>query len=175
MNYMTQTTSFLLIIVLIAFCHTTAFAAIRGGIDYKIPVDYSQFNQTELESEAERYYEQAAGTAELNESMSAALNLYTMLTNAYPENIHYAIKLGKLYDILGKDRYAKGQYYRAISINPELPEPYFCLGEYFYSREQYRKALKFYLKACDKGYSNHPLTKEKLNLIYKKLGAKKTE
>jgi len=167
---MTRLIRILIILLVALFTFIPAFSAIKGGVDYKIPMDYSKINQKELESEAEQYYKLAAGTKEINENMTAALNLYTMLTNAYPDNIQYAIKLGKLYEMIGKDRYAKGQYFKAISIDSEQPEPYFCLGEYYYSKEQYRKALKFYLKAYDKGYSTQPITKEKLNLIYKKFG-----
>ena len=93
--------------------------------------------------------------------------MYTLLANAYPENITYPLKVGKLYDIIGKDRYAKGFYYRAMNIDKKNPEPYAYLGDYFYKREQYRKSLKFYLKAYDNGSVN---VKDKINTIYLKFG-----
>ena len=99
--------------------------------------------------------------------MTSALNLYSVLSDAYPDNINYPLKVGKLYDVLRKDRYAKGYYFRAMNIDKSNPEPYFCLGNFYYEREQYRKALKFYLKAYEYG---NILSKEKINTIYEKLG-----
>ena len=140
---------FLLIPLILYFTLLPSFSALRGGVDYKIPFDYTKLNQTELESKAEFYYTSALNTKELNEEMTYALNIYNLLSNAYPDNITYALRLGKLYETLGKDRYAKGQYYRAMGVNQSRPEPYFYLGDFFYEREQYRKALKFFLKAYD--------------------------
>ena len=161
---------FLFLLIIQCFLILPSFSAIKGGIDYKIPIDYSHYNKTELETKAEFYYEPALNSKKFDENMTSALNLYTMLTNAFPENPNYALRLGKLYDVLGKDRYAKGQYYHAMGLNKSNPEPYFYLGNFYYDREQYRKALKFYKIASEKGYSNQ--TKEKINSIYKKFGDK---
>ena len=161
---------FLLIPLILCFSLLPSFSALRGGVDYKIPFDYTKLNQAELESKAEFYYTSALNTKTLNDEMTYALNLYNLLSNAYPENITYALRLGKLYDVLGKDRHAKGQYYRAMGINPSRPEPYFYLGDFYYEREQYRKALKFDLKAYDLGYSEHYPTLEKIGTIYQKFG-----
>ena len=161
---------FLLIPLILCFSLLPSYSAVKGGIDYSIPIDYTKLNQTDLETRAEFYYNSALKSKKLNEDMSSALTLYSILTNAYPGNRTYAIKLGKLYDTIGKDRYAKGQYSKAMNIDHAHPEPYFYLGEYYYSREQYRKALKFYKKAYDNGYSNHYLTLEQIGTIYQKFG-----
>ena len=170
MNYIVQMIRFLLIPLILCFSILQSYSALKGGVDYRIPFDYTKLNQTELESRAEFYYNSALNTKELNEDMTYALNLYNLLSNAYPENITYPLRLGKLYDVLGKDRHAKGQYYRAMSVNSSRPEPYFYLGDFYYEREQYRKALKFYLKAYDFGYTEHYQTLEKIGTIYKKFG-----
>ena len=170
MNYIVQMIRFLLIPLILCFTILPSFSALRGGVDYKIPFDYTKLNQAELEEKAEFFYTPAIETKQLDENMTYALNLYALLSNAYPENIMYPLRLGKLYDVIGKDRHAKGQYFRAMNINPSRPEPYFYLGDYYFKREQYRKALKFYLKAYDIGYSEHYPTLEKLGTIYQKLG-----
>ena len=170
MNYIVQMIRFLLIPLILCFTLLPSFSALKGGVDYKIPFDYTKLNQSELESKAEFYYTSALNSKELNENTTCALNLDALLSNAYPENITYPLRLGKLYDILGKDRHSKGQFYRAMGINPSRPEPYFYLGDFYYEREQYRKALKFYLKAYDYGYSEYYPTLEKIGTIYQKFG-----
>ena len=149
-----------------------AFSAIKGGIEYQIPIDYRNLNKAELEEKANFYYDIAIKNkrGNIDENMTDALNLYTILSNQNPGETKYFIKLGYLYDIAGKDRYSKGNFYRAISVNNHIPEPYFGLGEYFYTHNQIRKALKMYLEAYKKGYSNHYQTLYKLGCIYEKLG-----
>ena len=170
MNYIVQMIRILLIQLILFFTFLPSYSALKGGVDYKIPFDYTKLNQSELEAKAEYYYTPALKSKVLNDNMTYALNLYSLLSNAYPENITYTLRLGKLYDVLGKDRHAKGQYYHAMGVNQSRPEPYFYLGDFFYEREQYRKALKFFLKAYDLGYSEHYQTLEKIGTIYQKFG-----
>ena len=163
---------FLLIPVTLCFLILPSYSAIKGGVDYTIPIDYSKYNRAELETKAEYYYGAAVQSKKLDNNMTMALNLYTMLSNAYPDSISYALRLGKLYDVLGKDKYAKGQYYRGVGLNKSAPEPYYYLGNFYYNREQYRKALKFYKRAYEKGYINEREIKDKINSIYIKFGDK---
>lgn len=167
---MRHLTKFILYILLLNFLSIPSFSAIKGGVDYSIPIDYEKLSVSELEPKAEFYYNLAINSEKSNEDMTSALNLYTMLTKIKPDNIQYSLRLGKLYDILGKDRYAKSYYYQAMNLAPKTPEPYFYLGDYFYSREQYRKALKFYKRAYENGYSSNYQTVYKLGEVYQKLG-----
>ena len=161
------------LICFIFFSMVPAYCIIKGGIDYKIPIDYSKINQEQLDAKAQSYYTKALNSNVLNDDMTTALNLYTILTKKNPDNIIYALRLGKLYDVIGKDRYAKGEYYKAVSLKPSAPEPYYYLGDYFYTREQYKKALKFYKLAYEKGYNNHYQTLYKIGNIYQKFGDSK--
>lgn len=160
-------TKFLLIPLLLCFTLLPSYSFIEGRVENGIPFDYTKLNQTELETKAEGYYTIAVKSSKLNDNTTQALNLYSLLANAYPENITYPLKVGKLYDAIGKDRYAKGFYYRAMNIDKNNPEPYAYLGDYFYKREQYRKALKFYLKSYEKGGTK---VRDKVNKIYEKFG-----
>ncbi len=172
MNYIGHMARFILISLIFCLTLLPSYSALKGGVNYGIPIDYSKLNQAELESKADKFYYSALKSKTLTDDMTSALNMYTMLKNAFPENIIYSLRLGKLYDVLGKDRYAKGNYYFAMNVDKKRPEPYYYLGDYYYTREQYRKALKMYLKASDKGYSAHSQTQQKINIIYKKLGEK---
>lgn len=149
-----------------------SFSALKGELEYRIPVDYSKLSEEELDSNAGIYYNLALKTynGKINDEMTSALNLYTILCNKNPQSIFYKTRLGTLYDIIGKDRYAKGCFYAAIGVDKSKPEPFFRLGEFYYRRERYKHALKMYKIAYKKGYIGHYETLYKIGDIYEKLG-----
>ena len=106
--------------------------------------------------------------------MTVALNLYHMLAHKNHDNVMYLTRLGTLYDIAGKDRYAKGAFFDAMGIKPNEPEAYFRLGEFYYKRQMYKKALRFYSEAYKFGYTRHYETVYKLGDIYEKFGDTKS-
>ena len=167
---MSQSIKILAVLIGIVISSNIAYSAIQGGIDYQIPIDYSKLDRETIETKANIYYDKALKTSVLNDDMTTALNLCRILTNIAPDNVEYALRLGKLYDTIDKSKYAKGEFYRARSLAPNRPEPYFYLGEHFYGQEQYRKALKFYKQAYDNGYSNNYPTLYKIGDLYEKLG-----
>ena len=161
-------------IILIFVCSLSApaFCALKGGLEYQIPIDYSKLSTEELENKAGFYYGLALKTSngKVNDDMTSALNLYTFLSSKNPENTFYKIRLGHLYDIIGKDRYAKGYFFQAIGTDSSQPEPYFRLGEFYYRRELYKKALNMYKEAYKRGYIGNYDTLYKIGDIYEKFG-----
>ncbi len=161
-------------IILIFVCSLSApaFCALKGGLEYQIPIDYPKLSTEELENKAGFYYGLALKTSngKVNDDMTSALNLYTILSSKNPENTFYKIRLGHLYDIIGKDRYAKGYFFQAIGTDSSQPEPYFRLGEFYYRRELYKKALNMYKEAYKRGYSGNYDTLYKIGDIYEKFG-----
>ncbi len=169
---MRQLIRIFLTINILCFTVVSSFATLHGTLEYTIPVDYSQINLEETDTKANLYYDLAMKnkSGNLDENITYALNLYSILCNKSPDNIFYAIRLGTLYDLIGKDRYAKGNYYRALSIDESRPEPYFYFGEFYYKRAMFKKALKMYTKAYNNGYIKHYETLYKLGDIYQKFG-----
>ena len=162
----------LLIIIFTVLIQFPAYGSIQGGIQYSIPTDYSKLSEAELEARAKKYFylAQKLDDRKINEDMTNALMLYTILQRVNPENIDYCVKLGILYDQVDLDRYAKGNFSRAISINKTKPEPYFYFGEYYYARQSYRNALKYYKKAYNTGYNKNYDLLYKMGDIYEKFG-----
>ena len=169
---MSQLFIFILTILLMIFGITGVEASIKGGIEYRLPIDYSLINEEEYSTKADGLFDSLASrdTKEVDNDMTNALILYSILLKKNPENLSYAIKLGRLYDIIGKDRQAKGAFSHAIGIKESEPEAYFYLGEFFFKRAQYRKALKYYKSAYERGYQSHTETINKMKTIYKKFG-----
>ena len=166
---MRQLIRLFLVLVLLGI-NLSVFAEIQGKIDYQIPIDYSKLDENELQQKADFYYEFAVKTGVVDENMTAALNLYHILAHKNPQNIYNLTKLGTLYDLIGKDRTAKLAFFDAIGINSTKGEPYFRLGEFYYRRGLYKKALKMYKEAYKKEYSNHYETLYKMGDIYEKFG-----
>lgn len=166
--------SIVILLILNIFISATisCFAAIRGGIDYSIPIDYRNLNEQELMLKADSFFYNAEKLKDgiLNEDMTSALVLYNILQNKNPEELIYPIKLGILYDKLNKDRQSKGCFFRAIGIDKTHPKPYFYLGEFYYKRASYRKALKYYNEAYIKGLNTNYDLLFKMGDIYQKLG-----
>lgn len=162
---------FFLIFGLMIFSQDTN-AAVVGGIEYKIPIDYEKLSQDELETKADFYYLQARKNAigEVDRDMTNALVLYTILTKKCPDNTFYFTRLGVLYDLCNRDKYAKSNFSRAISEDSSKPETYFYFGEFFYRRLHLKKALNMYKQAYKKGFNNDYQTVFKIGDIYEKLG-----
>lgn len=169
---MRQPSIVILIFAVMLTCLVPAYSAIKGGVGYSIPTDYSKMSESELELKARNYYflSQKLKDGEINEDMTNALMLYNVLQNINPGQISYCIKLGSLYDKLNMDRYAKGNFSRAIGLDASRPEPYFYFGEFYYKRQMYRKALKYYNEAYKLGYDSNYDLLYKMGDIYEKFG-----
>ena len=166
------TTIILLIFTIMITSADKGFCAIRGGLSNSLPIYYNNLSESELLDKGKVYFHNAMmlKNGEINEDMTQALNIYTILQNVNPENIDYPIALGRLYDKLGKDRYAKGGFSRAIAVNPANSKAYFYFGEYYYSRNLYRKALKYYNEALKNGFETNYDLLYKMGDVYEKLG-----
>ena len=166
--------SILILLILVCFNLGTlnASSAIKGGVHYSIPIDYSKLSEAELADKAKIHYYNAQNAPEktLTEDITNALFLYSVLEKVNSTQIDYPIKQGILYDKLGKDRYAKGCFSRAIGISSNNPKAYFYFGEFYYKREMYRKALKYYNEAYKNGFSESYETLYQIGDIYEKLG-----
>ena len=148
---------FIFILFLASNLMLTTHSAIKGKIDYSIPIDYSKLSEDELNIEANKYFHNAVLLKDgiVNEDMTNALTIYTILENIDPDNVEYCAKLGILYDKLGKDRFAKGKFSKAICIDSKHPKPYYYFAKFYYKREMYRKALKYYNEAYKCGFDKN--------------------
>ncbi len=169
---MRQPSIILLITILILFLNLPAHSAVQGKVDYAPQIDYSQLTEDDLEQKAKAYYFLAMQNKSdtITDETTKALNMYRALQKIDPKNEAYCVKLGALYDKLNQDKYAKENLSRAISINSTNPEPYFYFGEYYYKRCEFRKALKYYKKAYERGYMVHYETLCRMGDIYAKFG-----
>ena len=149
-----------------------AFSAIKGRVDYSIPIDYSKLSEPELSTKARKYFYNVLDSKDnINpEDLTNALFLYYVLEQINPDSIEYALKLGILNDKAKRDRYAKGYFSKALGINKNNPEIYYYFGEFYYTRERYHKALRYYNEAYKHGFDKNYDTLYKIGDIYEKFG-----
>lgn len=149
-----------------------AESAYKGGITYSIPIEYKNLSESELNDKAKVYYHNALRLKdrEVNEDMTNALLIYSILQDVNPNNPVYPVKLGILYDKIGKDRYAKGGFSRAIGVDSSFPDSYFYFGEFYYKRQLYRSALRYYKRALEHSYKPSYDLYYRLGDIYEKFG-----
>ena len=169
---MRQSIIILLTLLTINLSASDSFGAFKGGIEYTIPIDYEQINESEFAQKADFYYNKVYSLDGTKDDMSQALILYSALNKKCPWNIDYSIRLGNLYLKNNKYRYAKGCYCQAMGIDAKRPEPYYYLGDLYYKREQYRSALKMYKRASEYGYADNIDNINKINKIKRMLGEK---
>lgn len=170
---MRQPSILILILAVILNCLTPAYSAVSGKIEYSIPIDYTKLSEQELEDKAKDYFFLAMKVKDnkVNNDITNALILYNVLQNVNPENTTYPIRSGILYDKIGLDKFAKGNFSKSIGLNPANPEVYFYFGEFYYKRQMYRMALKYYNKAVQYGYEKHEETLKRIEEIKRMFGA----
>ena len=162
----------LLIFLTLVINSNPSLSAIKGKVDYSIPVDYTKLSEPELSMKAREYYYNALQSKEktISEDLTNALFLYYVLEKMNPDSVEYALKLGVLNDKADNYRYAKGYFSKALGINKENPEIYFYFGEFYYKRESYRKALRYYNEAYKHGFDTNYDTLYRMGDIYEKFG-----
>ena len=139
---MRQPSIIILVSIIFLLCNLQAQSEIRGKIEYSIPIDYSKLSKKELDFKGHEYFYLASKYKDgyLSEEATQALNIYSILQHVDPENPDYCVKQGVLFDKLKKDRQAKGCFSRAISIDNNYADAYFEFGNFYYKRENYRRA-----------------------------------
>ena len=66
--------------------------------------------------------------------------------------------------------FAKAYFFKALKINKLDPATNYYFGEFFYTREEYTKALHFYNIAFNNGYKENDDVVMKMAIMYEKLG-----
>ena len=145
----------------------------QGRVSSSVSLDYSKLDIENAIKLANDKFEEALKIEDKNKRYEclkdSALN-YNIVTEAQPENIDAAIKLARVYDLQNKNRNAKSSFYHALGINPKSIDANYYFGEFYYKREEYRKALYYYKNALRYGMKENADNMKKLAVIYEKFG-----
>lgn len=150
------------------------FAVPKSEDEESLSVDYSKFNINEIKTAADGYFNNALNETDKEKKeqyLKNATTRYYVLSNTDRDNPEYYIKLGRIYDMRGLDKYAKAYFYNALGVDNKNPDANYYFGEFYNTREKYRLALKYYEKALSCGYKAEPSELlKKIGYIYEQYG-----
>lgn len=168
MNY------FIVFVFLCINFSVATFATEFGSLKYNdVYVDYSKFDKNEVRVFAENEFVKAIK----NENKAAkkllfqsSLNHYYILTQIDSGDIHSIVQMARIYDFFGKNSYAKAYFFRALKIDINSIEANYYFGDFYYSRNDYKRALYYYEKSYNNGEVNNYELLVKIAKIYEALG-----
>ena len=165
---------FILIFIFTSFCNVPAFSLQKGSLEYlDNRFDYSLLNPDVLNKEGDSYFEQALaakGKRTREKLFRYAMAKYFLTSKADSKNVYTYVQMGRIYDDMNIDRYAKESFYRATNLNYRDPYANFFFGEYYFKRRDYNRALVYYLRSYENGYENNFELNFRLAVMYEKLG-----
>lgn len=101
--------------------------------------------------------------------LQEALRYYFLLSHAKPNSPDAHLGLGRVYDKMKLDSYAKAHFFDAINFAPNSGRIHFYYGNFYYDRCDFVTALYYYKFAHQHDYSNDYDTNYKMGVIYEKL------
>lgn len=161
-------------ILLGSTCCNSVNAVEFGSIKYHNTfIDYSNINKASTEKLADFYFNKALNTKDKNEKselLQKASGEYFVLTKLEPENLHPLVQLARVYDYENKNSYSKAYFFRALKIDKKNAATNYHFGDYYFARDEYKKALYFYNTAFENGYKENYDVLLKMAVMYEKLG-----
>ena len=149
----------LLFFILNMIVNTQAQAVQGLDDDYLQPFSgYSKMDPKVIKREADRNFFLYFGTKDKLKKeryINSALKGYYILSQVTPSDIDIYIKLGKIYDEKNISELAKTNFYKALNISKDAAMANFYFGDYYYKRNDYKKALYHYKIAYKNGVLKH--------------------
>ena len=159
----------ILLVVFIFIISMPCLAVQKGSVEYDgIEVDYSILNGSGILKEADSYFEKYTSNND-PKMLTTAMAQYYIVTKIYPNDIYPAVQLARTYDEAKNDRLAKEFFYRAISMNKDDSYANYYFGDFYYKRDDYRRALRLFKRSYENGYSEVYDLNLKIATIYEKL------
>ncbi len=145
-----------------------------GSIRYNNTfIDYSKIDKEPTLKLADYYFEKALNSrddAEKKEFLLKASGQYFILTQKDPKDLYSMVQMARVYDYENQNSFAKAYFYKALKIDKKNAATNYYFGEYYYRRDDYKRALYFYNTAFENGYKENFSVLIKMALMYEKLG-----
>lgn len=159
------------LLYLLVWCiilHLPAFAIEKGSVKFEDNLlDYSVLDGQRILKEADYFFEQYENTGD-KKYLSTAMGKYYIVTKIHPVEIYPMVQLARTYDEKKLDKFAKGYFSTCYNINKQDPYLNYYLGDFYYKRRDFKKALRFFKVAYANGYENYYELNLKIATIYEK-------
>ena len=145
-----------------------SFSIEKGSVKYEDNLmDYSVLDGQKILEEADGYFEQYETTKD-PKYLSTAIGKYYIVTKIYPVEIYPMVQLARTYDEKKLDRFAKEYFSICYDINKKDPYLNYYLGDFYFKRDDYKRALRYFKRAYENGYSEYFDLNLKIATIYEK-------
>jgi tetratricopeptide (TPR) repeat protein len=163
------------IVLLLCFSFNLSVCAAEfGEIHYNNTLlDYSKIDKKKTLNLADTYFNKALNAKNEDEKLDylqKASGMYFLLSQIDCKNLYPIVQMARVYDYENQNSYAKAYFFKALKIERYNAATNYYFGEYYYSREDYRRALYFYNTAFENGYRENYDVLIKMATMYEKLG-----
>ena len=114
-------------------------------------------------------FEKSSVNSEKSFYLQEAMRYYFLLSQINPKSIEAQIGLGRVYDEMKSDKYAKEHFFIALDMNNINPKINFYFADFYYKRSDFITALYYFEKAYKYGYSKKYELNYKIGTVYEKL------
>jgi len=151
-----------------------AYAIEFGEVHYKNTfIDYSKIDKGSTKKLADFYFEKALSSneeARKKEFLQKASGEYFILNQIDPKDLYPIVQMARVYDYENQNSYAKAYFFRALKIDKKNAATNYYFGEYYYTRNDFKRALYFFNIAFENGYRENFDVLVKMAVMYEKLG-----
>lgn len=162
-----------LLVTTLFLISSPAFSAKSGGVEYHDYLfDYSHLEQEPLKTEADSLLSQALIQEDneiKNDLLHQAMKNYYILLKISPDNVDVLNKRALIYDMQDRNLLARSLFSRSLNIQKDNPETNYLVGDYFFKRRDFKRALRYFSAAYENGYVDFDIN-YKLAVVYEKLG-----
>lgn len=159
-----------IILLLSAFFLTclSVYSIEKASVKYEENlIDYSVLDSQKILKEADSFFNNYEQTGD-KKYLSTAMGKYYILTKIFPVDMYPTVQLARTYDAANVDRLAKEYFNIGYDINKRDPYLNFYNGEFYFKRNDYKRALRYYKIAYNNGYSDYYDLNLKIATIYEK-------
>ena len=147
---------------------TPVFAVEKGSVKFEENlIDYSVLDANKILTDADSFFEQYETTGD-KKFLNTAMGNYYLVTKVFPLEIYPMVQLARTYDEKKLDRFAKEYFNICLDINRKDPYLNYYLGDFYYKRRDFKRALRYFRIAYNNGYRDYYDLNYKIATIYQK-------
>ena len=147
---------------------TPVFAVEKGSVKFEENlIDYSVLDANKILTDADSFFFLFETTGD-KKFLNTAMGNYYLVTKVFPLEIYPMVQLARTYDEKKLDRFAKEYFNICLDINRKDPYLNYYLGDFYYKRRDFKRALRYFRIAYNNGYRDYYDLNYKIATIYEK-------